>query len=95
MYDPIVLEEFTAYLNANTSVRVYKKATHKQIKAWNTDLKSRGEAVMNVDKDGDDIPVVEKELEGYMAQGWCESLSICCIWGEGRGKKGTARKGFY
>jgi hypothetical protein len=49
---------------------------------------------MSVEKDGDDVLVVEKELEGYMAQGWCESLSICCIWGEGRGK-GGARKGFY
>ncbi|KAG9194399.1 hypothetical protein G6011_04434 [Alternaria panax] len=94
MYDPIVLEEFTAYLNANTSIRVFKKATQKQIKAWNSDSKIRGEAMMSVDKDADDILVVEKELEGYMAQGWCESLSICCIWGEGRGK-GGARKGFY
>jgi hypothetical protein len=94
MYDPIVLEEFTAYLNTNTSVRVFKKATQKQIKAWNSDLKSRGEAAMSVDKEGDDVLAVEKELEGYMAQGWCESLSICCIWGEGR-CKGGARKGFY
>jgi hypothetical protein len=94
MYDPIVLEDFTVYLNANTSIRVFKKATQKQIKAWNSDLKIRGEAAMSVEKDGDDLLVVEKELEGYMAQGWCESLSICCIWGEGRGK-GGARKGFY
>lgn len=94
MYDPIVLEDFTVYLNANTPIRVFKKATQKQIKAWNSDLKIRGEAAMSVEKDGDDLLVVEKELEGYMAQGWCESLSICCIWGEGRGK-GGARKGFY
>ncbi|KAL1798457.1 hypothetical protein ACET3X_002494 [Alternaria dauci] len=94
MFDPIVLEEFTAYLNANTSIRVFKKATHKQIKAWNSDLKRRGEAAMSVEREADDVLAVEKELEGYMAQGWCESLSICCIWGEGRGK-GGARKSFY
>lgn len=94
MYDPIVLEEFTAYLNANTLIRVFKRATQKQIKVWNSDLKSRGEAAVSVEKDAEDVLAVEKELEGYMAQGWCESLSICCIWGEGRGK-GGARKGFY
>ncbi|CAN9224960.1 unnamed protein product [Alternaria alternata] len=94
IYDPIVLEEFTAYLNANTSIRVFKRATQKQIKAWNSDLKRRGEAPVSVEKDAEDVLAVEKELEGYMAQGWCESLSICCIWGEGRGK-GGARKGFY
>ena len=94
MYDSIVLEEFTAYLNANTSIRVFKRATQKQIKTWNSDLKRRGEAPVSVEKDAEDVLAVEKELEGYMAQGWCESLSICCIWGEGRGK-GGARKGFY
>jgi hypothetical protein len=101
MYDPIVLEDFTAYLNAKTPIRVYKKATQKQIKAWNSELKSRGDEVVGLgvgvgrEGDGSEVLAVEKELEGPMVQGWCESMSVCCIWGEGRGKKGTARKGFY
>lgn len=100
MYDPIVLEDFTSYLNASTSIRVFKKATQKQIKAWNQQRKVNGEPALAVDKgedgkgDGEEVLAVEKELEAYMIQGWCESLSVCCIWGEGRGKSGV-RKGFY
>lgn len=106
MYDPIVIEDFTTYLNTSTPIRVYKKATQKQIKAWNADLKKQGKEVLSVgvgierqrNAEGeyvDEVLAVEKELEGSMVQGWCESLSVCCIWGENRTKKGTARKGFY
>lgn len=94
MYDPIVIEEFTAYLNANTRIRAFKRATQKQIKAWNKDLKKRGEIGVSVGASGLEILTVEKELETYMVQGWCESMSVCCIWGEGRGRGGV-RKGFY
>ena len=96
MYDPIVLEDFTRYINAYTSIRVYKKATQKQVKAWNQQLKADGEPLLSVDKDGDsdEVLAVERELEGHMLQAWCESLSVCCIWGEGRGK-GGARKGMF
>ena len=94
MYDPIVLEDFTAYLNVNTTIRVYKKATQKQTKAWNQERKVAGEPIMTVGQSGEDVLAVKKELETYMVQGWCESMSVCCIWGEGRGK-GGARKGLY
>ncbi len=94
MYEPIVLEDFTVYLNTQTDIRTYKKATQKQIKAWNKMLKKDGQAVLSVDEGGNEILAVEKELEPYMAQHWCESLSVCCIWKEGRGK-GGARKGLY
>ncbi|KAL6704478.1 5'-flap endonuclease [Coniothyrium glycines] len=94
MYDPIVLEEFTAYLNSNTTIRAYKRATQKQIKARNQELKLAGEPIMTVEQSGNEVLVVKKELEAYMVQGWCESMSICCIWGEGRGK-GGARRGLY
>ncbi|KAI4660117.1 uncharacterized protein J4E79_005921 [Alternaria viburni] len=101
MYDPIVIEDFTAYLNAHTPIRVYKKATQKQIKAWNADLKKQDKEAVHLgvgpsrEGDGSEVFAVEKELESTMVQGWCESLSVCCIWGENRTKKGTARKGFY
>ncbi|KAF1940123.1 structure-specific endonuclease subunit SLX4 [Clathrospora elynae] len=94
MYDPIVLEDFTFYLNTHTPIRTYKKATQRQTKAWNAKLKANGEPVLNVEKEGQNVLAIEKELEGYMAREWCESLSVCCIWSEGRGK-GGARKAFY
>lgn len=100
MYDPIVLEDLTAYLNTSTSIRVFKKATQKQVKAWNQQRKADGKPALVVEKgedgkrDGEDVLVVEKELEAYMIQGWCESLSVCCISREGRGKSGV-RKGLY
>lgn len=100
MYDPLVLEDFTSYLNTSTSICVFKKATQKQVKAWNKQRKADGEPELAVDRgedgkgDGEEVLAVEKELETYMVQAWCESLSVCCVWGEGRGKSG-ARKGLY
>ncbi|KAJ6205926.1 hypothetical protein PSV09DRAFT_1196462, partial [Bipolaris maydis] len=90
MYDPIVLEEFTGYLNTSTSIRVFKKATQKQVKAWNQQRKVDGEPILVAKKGGEeeDVLAVTKELETQMVQSWCESLSICCVWGEGRGKSG-------
>lgn len=94
MYDPIVLEEFTAYLNANSSIRTWKRATKISIKAWNKEMKAVGREAAFVVEGGDEVLAVEKELEAWQVQGWCESMSVCCIWGEGRGKGGV-RKGFY
>lgn len=95
MYDPIVLEDFTGYLNDCTSIRLFKKATQKQIKAWNQQRKVDGEPILVVEKGcEEDVLAVTKELETQMVQSWCESLSICCVWGEGRGKSGV-RKGLY
>lgn len=80
---------------------MYKKATQKQIKVWNADLKKQDKEAVHLgvgpsrEGDGSEVFAVEKELESTMVQGWCESLSVCCIWGENRTKKGTARKGFY
>ncbi|PSN64976.1 hypothetical protein BS50DRAFT_611200 [Corynespora cassiicola Philippines] len=95
MYDPIVLEDFTSYLNASTAICTYKKATQKQIKAWNKVLKSRGEKLLKIE-DGveDEVLVVEKELETGMVQGWCQEMSICCVSKEGKGRSGV-RKQLY
>jgi hypothetical protein len=94
MYDPIVLEDFTAYLNANTSIRAWKRATKIQTKAWNKEMKAIGEEAIGAIEGGGNVLAVEKELEAWQIQAWCESMSVCCIWGEGRGKGGV-RKGFY
>ncbi|KAH9860952.1 hypothetical protein IAQ61_010688 [Plenodomus lingam] len=95
MFDPIVIEDFTAYVNANTQVRVFRRATQKQVKAWNAELKRCGGAgVLDVrDKAEDEVYAVEKELEGFMVKAWCEGLSVCCVNRiKGNGRK---RKGFY
>lgn len=94
MYDPIILEDFTAYLNSHTKLRTYKRATQKQIKAYNNELKMKGNAILGVERD-DQVLAIERELEVHMVRDWCQEMSICCIHAkEGRGR-GSARKGFY
>ncbi|KAJ4368711.1 5'-flap endonuclease [Didymella sp. IMI 355093] len=94
MYDPIILEDFTAYLNSNTKLRTYKRATQKQIKAYNNELKMKGNAILGVEKD-DQVLAIERELEVYMVRDWCEAMSICCIHAKESRGRGSARKGFY
>lgn len=94
MYDPIILEDLTAYLNRNTKLRTFRRATQKQIKAYNQNLKMQGNAVLGVEQD-DQVLVIEKELEAYMVRDWCQEMSICCIHAKESRGRGTARKGFY
>jgi hypothetical protein len=94
MYDPIVLEDFTAYLNAVTDVRTWRRSAKYQTKAYNKEMKAVGGEELGVIEGGGSVLAVKKELEAWQVQAWCESMSICCIHGEGRGK-GGARKGFY
>ncbi|XPS81678.1 5'-flap endonuclease [Ascochyta lentis] len=94
MYDPIILEDFTAYLNSNTKLRTYKRATQKQIKAYNKELKMKGNAILGVERD-DQVLAVEKELEVHMIRDWCQELSVCCIHAKESRGRGSARKGFY
>ncbi|KAF1930426.1 uncharacterized protein M421DRAFT_99754 [Didymella exigua CBS 183.55] len=94
MYNPIILEDFTIYLNSNTKLRTYKRATQKQIKAYNKWLKLKGNAILDVEID-DHVLAIEKELEVYMVRDWCEAMSICCIHAKESRGRGSARKGFY
>jgi hypothetical protein len=94
MYDPIILEDFTAYLNHNTKLRTYKRATQKQIKAFNNELKMKGNAILGVERD-DQVLAIERELEVYMVRDWCEQMSICCVHAKESRGRGSARKGFY
>jgi hypothetical protein len=94
MYDAIVLEDFTAFLNANPTIRTFRKATQKQIKAWNKDLKTRGEEKMEVEEGDGIVLATEKEVEMWMLRGWCEEMSVCCVERDKRGR-GGARKGLY
>ena len=94
MYDPIILEDFTAYLNSNTKLRTYKRATQKQIKAYNNELKMKGNAILGLERD-DQVLATEKELEVHMVRDWCQEMSICCIHAKESRGRGSARKGFY
>lgn len=90
MYDPIILEDFTAFINTQTTIRTYKRATQKQAKAWNEELKKNGESKLQAGE----VFAVEKELETWMVQKWCEEMSVCCVMKEGRGRGGV-RGGLY
>ncbi|KAF2488295.1 hypothetical protein BU16DRAFT_532322 [Lophium mytilinum] len=74
MYDPIVLEDFTAWLSAQ-GVR------------WSVAVKRKGKGKKKADDavaagHEEDTEVVEKELEAKMVQRWCEENSICCMYRE-------------
>jgi hypothetical protein len=93
MYDAIVAEDFTAFLNTHDHMRTFKRATQKQIKAWNKHLKTKGAEEMKVDEGEGMVLAVEKEIEAWMVQKWCEEMSVCCVFKER--KNGGARKGLY
>jgi hypothetical protein len=89
MYDPIVVEDFTAYLATNTSIRIFRRATKLQIKAWNKKMKATGGQVLVEPGHDEYVLAVKKELESWMVQGWCQEQSVCCI-----SKGGRSRGGF-
>jgi hypothetical protein len=93
MYDPIILEDFTAFLNTHPSIRSYRKATQKQIRSWKKSSKVKGEKIIDKEEDGM-VFATEKEVETWMVRAWCEEMSVCCVFREGRGR-GGARKCLY
>jgi hypothetical protein len=104
LFDAIVLEDFTAFLGKATRVRAYKRATQKQIKAWNKLLTLRGEKGLpevglgiaaKVGEKGEElINVVEKEIEVWMVKEWCQEMSVCGITKIRVGRSGMG-KGLY
>ena len=88
LYDPIVLEDITVWLNAQ-GLRV----SVRQRKAKEGPPKKRGrkrkvaEATDEVTATGDDAvlewEVCEEDVKPWMVQKWCEEMSICCLWKEG------------
>ncbi|KAF1979033.1 hypothetical protein BU23DRAFT_595501 [Bimuria novae-zelandiae CBS 107.79] len=99
MYDPIVVEDFTTFLNTHEQIHAYQKATQKQVKVWNKELKRRREEEDSVEGSAETVEgdgcvlAVRKEVEVGMVQKWCEEMSVCCV---SRGKKGGGvKKGLY
>ena len=77
LYDPIVLEDLTAWLNEQGMCVDVKRQKPKP--------KSKGRKKKDVEAvDGvDEWDVHEEQVHPWMVQKWCEEKSICCLWKEG------------
>jgi len=91
LYDPIVLEDLTAWLNEQ-GVRVQAETAKTASKSRaKSKPKGKGPELDLVDSQGqkvsiDNEPAAEKiteELKPAFVQRWCELNSICCLWKEG------------
>ncbi|KAF2729603.1 hypothetical protein EJ04DRAFT_588517 [Polyplosphaeria fusca] len=85
LYDPIDLQDFTNYLTAETNIRTWRRATHKQIKAWGNATgsgddknKNKSHAAEGEDEDTNAF-AIEQNLEVWQVREWCEHNSICCV----------------
>jgi hypothetical protein len=81
LYDPIVLEDFTAWLNEQ-GLRVETRKIRPK-------PKKKGRKKKDDDKPAEQVGEVvgydlcREELKPWMVQKWCEEKSICCLWKEG------------
>ncbi|KXS96457.1 hypothetical protein AC578_3219 [Pseudocercospora eumusae] len=74
LFDPIVLEDLTGWLNAR-GVRVEVRKVKSVAKSRPN--KRKGDVSVS------EVEVVEVELMPWMVQKWCEEKSVCCLWREG------------
>lgn len=75
LYDPIVLEDLTLWLNSQ-GVRI--EVTVPKV------VKGKGKKKADVSESVEEATeVVQEELQPWMVQKWCEEHSICCLWKEG------------
>ncbi|KAG9945218.1 hypothetical protein KCU85_g7354, partial [Aureobasidium melanogenum] len=75
LYDPIVLEDLTSWLNAQ-GVRI-ELSVPKVVKGKG---KKKVDVVETIEEATE---LVQEELQPWMVQKWCEEHSICCLWKEG------------
>jgi hypothetical protein len=75
LYDPIVLEDFTAWLNSQGLRTEIERLKHK--------TKTRGRKKKDAPPEVDEWETVRDELKPWMVQKWCEENSVCCLWKEG------------
>lgn len=84
LYDPIVLEDLTAWLSAQ-GVKIETERERVVVKA------KKGRKRKNADADQEAVEeqavaeteIVREELRCWMVQRWCEENSVCCLWREG------------
>ncbi|KAK0300827.1 5'-flap endonuclease, partial [Friedmanniomyces endolithicus] len=82
LYDPIVLEDLTVWVNAQgLGLLVRRLETKKSVKA----RKKKGAERSTEAPLPDDPDYVEarEEVQAWMVQKWCEEKGICCLWKEG------------
>lgn len=99
LYDPIVLEDLTAWLNGE-GVRVEVACAVKVAPAKKGRKRKNGDGDVDADvardtngtAEGTDgrgegkevqMEIVQEELRPWMVQKWCEVHSVCCLWKEG------------
>ena len=75
LYDPIVLEDLTAWLN--------QQGLRFEIERLKPKNKTRGRKRKDAPPEIDEWETVKYELKAWMVQKWCEDNSICCLWKEG------------
>jgi hypothetical protein len=75
LYDPIVLEDLTAWLNA--------QGLRTEIERLKPKTKTKGRKKKDAPPEVDEWETVKDELKAWMVQKWCEENSICCLWKEG------------
>jgi len=75
LYDPIVLEDLTAWLNQQGLRFEIERLKHK--------TKTKGRKKKDAPPDVDEWEVIKYELKAWMVQKWCEDNSVCCLWREG------------
>jgi hypothetical protein len=82
LYDPIVLEDLTTWLNAQgvtVSVRKFKPKTNKKGRKRKVDANTTHDADSAQDEEAE-WEVVQEPLQAWMVQKWCQEKSVCCLW---------------
>jgi hypothetical protein len=75
LYDPVVLEDLTAWLNAH--------GVRTELERIKPRVKTRGRKKKDAPPEVDEWEVVRDEVKAWMVQKWCEENSVCCLWREG------------
>ncbi|KAI6859284.1 hypothetical protein KC323_g6674 [Hortaea werneckii] len=78
LYDPIVLEDLTAWLNDTIGLRI--PVQRKVAKKHQLPRGKSGEKDEEIDHE---VEVKDEEVRCWMVQKWCEERSLCCLWKEG------------
>lgn len=88
LYDPIVLEDFTGWLNQQGLK--YKKHSGPRNNSRTSKEKRKGSDKVDTGKHENTAEreivvdgMMEVPLDVWMVQKWCEAHSICCLWREG------------
>jgi hypothetical protein len=87
LYDPIVLEDLTAWLTEQgLKYKLRRPFTKGKTKSAAKSRKKTSDAVIEME-DGEvsasEFDIVQEEVKPWMVQRWCEEKSICCLWKEG------------